>query len=115
MEQRASTYQALFLRSLQLEGVFPDDQTIRLVHLRHTDAAWQPDLSDLPDACRRDNPDLDSPTAVVEHIAEISTRFWLASACDRQLLHVAAAKVVAQRQAEIVAFLQGPAASRAGR
>ena len=31
MEQRASTYQALFLRSLQLEGVFPDDQTIRIV------------------------------------------------------------------------------------
>jgi hypothetical protein len=38
MEQRASTYQALFLRSLQLEGVFPDDQTIRVVQLRHTDA-----------------------------------------------------------------------------
>ena len=32
MEQRASTYQALFFRSLQLEGVFPDDQTIRVVH-----------------------------------------------------------------------------------
>ena len=115
MEQRASTYQALFFRSMQLEGVFPDDQTIRVIPLRHTDAAWQPDLSDLPEACRRDNPDLDSPTAVVEHIAEISTRFWLASACDRQLLHVAAAKVVAQRQEEIVAFLQGPAASRTGR
>jgi hypothetical protein len=53
MEQRASTYQALFLRSLQLEGVFPDDQTVRVVHLRHTDAAWQPDLSDLPEACRQ--------------------------------------------------------------
>ena len=39
MEQRASTYQALFFRSLQLEGVFPDDQTMRVVPLRHTDAA----------------------------------------------------------------------------
>ena len=51
-----------------------------------------------------------SPTAVVEHIAEISTRFWLALACDRHLLQVAAAKVVAQHQPEIVAFLHGPAA-----
>jgi predicted acylesterase/phospholipase RssA len=113
MEQRASTYQALFLRSMQLEGVFPDDQTVRVVPLRHTDAAWQPDLSDLPEACRQDNPGLDSPTAVVEHIAEISTRFWLASACDRHLLQVAAAKVVAQHQQEITEFLQGRVASGA--
>jgi hypothetical protein len=115
MEQRASTYQALFLRSLQLEGVFPDDQTIRVVQLRHTDAQWQPDLSDLPAACRQEDPPLDSPTAVVERIAEISTRFWLESACDRELLHVAAAKVVAQHQEEITAFLQGPTVGRAGR
>ena len=113
MEQRASTYQALFFRSMQLEGVFPDDQTMRVVPLRHTDAQWQPDLSDLPAVCRQENPPLDSPTAVVEHIAEISTRFWLASACDRQLLQVAAAKVVAQHQQEIVAFLQGRVASGA--
>jgi Patatin-like phospholipase len=109
MEQRASTYQALFLRSLQLEGVFPDPQTVRVVHLRHADAAWQPDLGDLPEVCRTADPPLDSPTAVVEHIAEISTRFWLASACDRQLLTAAAAKVVAQHHQEIMAFLEGPA------
>jgi Patatin-like phospholipase len=115
MEQRASTYQALFLRSMQLEGVFPDDQTVRVVPLRHTDAVWQPDLNDLPAVCRQENPPLDSPTAVVEHIAEISTRFWLASACDRQLLQVAAAKVVAQHQQEIAAFLQGPLAGGAVR
>jgi hypothetical protein len=100
---------------MQLEGVFPDDQTVRVVHMRHTDAQWQPDLSDLPEACRQEAPALDSPTAVTEHLAEISTRFWLASACDRQLLHVAAAKVVAQRQEEILTFLQGPAASGVAR
>jgi len=115
MEQRASTYQALFFRSLQLEGVFPDDQTIRTVQLRHTDAEWQPDLSDLPAACRQENPPLDSPTAVVERIAEISTRFWLASACDRQLLAAAAAKVVAQNQQEILTFLGGHAAGGTAR
>jgi hypothetical protein len=115
MEQRASTYQALFFRSLQLEGVFPDPQTIRTLPLRHTDAAWRDDLSDLPAACRQETPPLESPTAVVERIAEISTRFWLASACDRQLLAAAAAKVVAQNQQEIVEFLEGSAAGGAVR
>jgi Patatin-like phospholipase len=112
MEQRASTYQALFFRSLQLEGVFPDDQTIRIVFLRHADAVWRDDLSDLPAACRQETPPLDSPTAVAERIAEISTRFWLASACERQLLASAAAKVVAQHQAEILTFLDGSAGGR---
>jgi hypothetical protein len=46
---------------------------------------------------------------VVERIAEIPTRFWLASACDRELLTVAATKVVAQRQAEILEMLEAPA------
>ncbi len=113
MEQRASTYQALFFRTLQFEGVIPDDQTIRVVPLRHTDAQWQPDLRDLPEACRQEDPPLASPTAVAERLAEISTRFWLASACDRQLLQVAAAKVVAQHQQEITEFLQGRVASGA--
>jgi len=115
MEQRASTYQALFFRSLQLEGVFPDDQTIRTLPLRHTDAAWRDDLSDLPAECRHETPPLDAPTAVVERIAEISTRFGLASACDRQLLAAAAAKVVAQHQHEILTFLEGDAAGGAAR
>jgi hypothetical protein len=115
MEQRASTYQALFFRSLQFQGVFPDNQTVRLVHLRHTDAQWQPGLSDLPAVCRKEDPPLDSPTAVVERIAEISTRFWLASECDRQLLQVAAAKVVAQNQQEILTFLGGYPEGRAAR
>ena len=96
------------LHNRVMAGRFPWSRAALAVQLRHTDAVWQPNLSDLPDVCRQDNPGLDSPTAVVEHIAEISTRFWLASACDRQLLQVAAAKVVAQRQGEITAFLQGP-------
>jgi hypothetical protein len=115
MEQRASTYQALFFRSLQLEGVFPDDQTIRIVFLRHADAEWREDLSDLPEACRDETPPLTSPTAVAERIAEISTRFWLASACERQLLAAAAAKVVAQHQQEILTFLEGRVVGGAAR
>ncbi|MFI5342514.1 MAG: hypothetical protein ACHQ7N_22105, partial [Candidatus Methylomirabilales bacterium] len=107
MEQRATAYQSLFFRSLQIEGVFPDNQTAHVIFLRHTDATWQEDLSDLPEACRNESPPLDSPTAVVERIAEIPTRFWLASECNRQLLVTAATKVVAQNQQEIEDFLAG--------
>jgi hypothetical protein len=52
---------------------------------------------------------------VTERLAEIPTRFWVGSACDRQLLQLAAAKVVAQHQPAILTFLQGPTASRAAR
>ena len=38
MEERATTYQALFFRTLQIEGVFPDQKTITVIALRHTDA-----------------------------------------------------------------------------
>jgi hypothetical protein len=107
MEQRATAYSALFFRGMQIEGVFPDDQTLHVIFLRHIDAQWKDDLSDLPEACRQESPPLDSPTAVVERIAEIPTRFKLKSECDRQLLMSAAAKVVAQSRQEIEDFLAG--------
>jgi predicted acylesterase/phospholipase RssA len=107
MEERATAYQALFFRSLQLEGVFPGSRTIRLVAVRHTDAQWSADLGDLPEACRGERPPLATAEAIQERIAEIPTRFWLASECDRQLLVTAAAKVVAQKRAEIQDFLAG--------
>jgi hypothetical protein len=107
MEERATAYMSLFFRGMQIEGVFPDNQTIRMIVLRHTDATWKDDLSDLPEVCRQESPPLDSPTAVVERIAEIPTRFKLTSECDRQLLTTAAAKVVAQNKREIEDFLAG--------
>jgi hypothetical protein len=116
MEERATSYWALFLRSMQIEGVFPDSQTVRVIVLRHIDAQWKDDLSDLPEVCREESPPLDSPTAVVERIAEIPTRFKLVSECDRQLLITAAAKVVAQNRQEIEDFLAGrPTAERSAR
>jgi hypothetical protein len=105
MEERASTYQALFFRSLQLEGVFPDERTVSVILLRHTDAQWRPDLSDLPPACRAETRAFRSPSDVVQRIAEIPTRLRLPSECDRQLLLTAADKVVAQRKAAILGFL----------
>jgi Patatin-like phospholipase len=112
MEERASAYQALFFRSLQLEGVIPDEETLRVIPLRHVDADWAPDLSDLPAACRGEKA-LDSPEAVRERISEIPTRLRRKSPCDRQLLTTAAAKVVRQRRAEIAAFLDGRASASA--
>jgi hypothetical protein len=80
---------------------------VRVIVLRHTDAEWNADLSDLPEACRAEHPLLASPQAVKERIAEIPTRFWLPSECDRALLVTAAAKAVAQKEQAILNFLAG--------
>jgi hypothetical protein len=106
MEERATAYWSLFYRSLQLEGVFPDDTTLRIILLNHDRAKWEEDLSDLPEACRNETPPLTSPEEVQERIAELPTKFVMASECDRQLLHTAAAKVVAQNQQAIQDFLE---------
>ena len=109
MEERATDYWSLFYRSLQLEGVFPADTTLRIILLNHDHAQWEEDLSDLPEACRHETPPLTSPEEVQERIAELPTKFVMDSECDRQLLRTAAAKVVAQNQQAITDFLKEPA------
>jgi predicted acylesterase/phospholipase RssA len=108
MEERATTYQALFFRTLQLEGVFPDSKTITVISLRHTEAKWAADMSDLPPACKAEREPLQSPEAIRERIAEIPTRLDLPSECDRQLLVTAAAKLVAEYRDAILTFLNRP-------
>jgi len=108
MEERASTYSALFFRSLQLEGVFPDSKTMNAIVLRHTDAQWASDMSDLPPACKAEPKPLTSPQAVKERIAEIPTALSLPSKCDRELLVAAATKLVAEHRDAILEFLNGP-------
>jgi hypothetical protein len=105
MEERATTYQSLFFRSLQLEGVFPDSRTVSAIVLRHTDARWAADMSDLPPACKAEPKPLASPEAVRERIAEIPTALTLPSECDRQLLVAAANQLVAERRDAILKFL----------
>jgi hypothetical protein len=56
MEERATAYWSLFYRSLQVEGIFPDDKTLRIIFLNHESAQWEEDLSDLPEACRNEEP-----------------------------------------------------------
>jgi hypothetical protein len=109
MEERATTYQALFFRTLQLEGVFPDQRTLTVIVFRHTHARWAADLSDLPPACREAGRSFASPEAVNEHIAEIPTALKLPSECDHQLLTTAAAKLVAEHRDAILEFVNRPA------
>jgi hypothetical protein len=63
-------------------------------------------LSDLPESCRKENVNWKSPKDVGEHLAGIVTRLWLESTCDRDLVVTAAAKVVAQNESTIQAFLK---------
>jgi len=107
MEERATAYWSLFYRSLQVEGVFPDDTTLRIIFLNHESAQWEEDLSDLPEACRNEKPPLSLPEDVQQRISELPTKFVIVSECDRQLLHAAAAKVVEQNRQAIEDFLAG--------
>ena len=107
MEERAITYQALFFRTLQLEGVFPDTKTFQVVLIRHTDAKWAADLSDLPASCRSELVPMKTQEDVTNRISEIPTRLGLASECDRDLLYVAAQKLVAEHRDEILRYLNG--------
>src|SRR5262245_17784649 len=105
MEERASTYQALFFRTLQIEGVFPNQKTVSLVLLRHTDAKWAADLSDLPPACKAEPEPLKTIEEVRERISEIPTRLLLQSECDRELLKAAAVKLVDEHRGTILDFM----------
>jgi hypothetical protein len=112
MEERATAYQALFFRSLQIEGAFPDERSMLVLRLRHIDARWRDDLADLPQACRDDAKPPKTPAEVTERLAEIPTRLNISSLCDKALLRAAAYKLVAQHRQEILDFLdESPAAS----
>jgi hypothetical protein len=52
---------------------------------------------------------------VVERIAQIPTRFYIPSKCDRQLLAAAATKLVAQHRAAILEFMDAPVRSAPSR
>ncbi len=104
MEERATAYRFWFFRTLQRQGVM--SARIEAISLRHTDAEWQEDLSDLPDSCRKEGVKWKVRKEVVSRLAGIPTRLWLASTCDRDLALTAAAKVVAQNEGKIRAYLE---------
>jgi hypothetical protein len=108
MEERATTYRGMLLRTLQMLGVFPNEQTIQVILLRHMDAEWRPDMSDLPADCQDETPKLQFPEEVRQRLSEIPTRLRIMSECDRALLTVSAAKVVTQNRTKILEFLEEP-------
>lgn len=106
MEERAITYRVLFAEVARREGLLPESANMLIVPVRHIDAQWDEDLSDLPESCRKENPPLSKPKEVVSRLAKIVTRLWLNSSCERDLVLVAARKVVAQKESAIRAFLE---------
>jgi predicted acylesterase/phospholipase RssA len=106
MEERATAYRSWFFRIAQRQDLLPDPSRLGLITLRHTDAEWKDDLSDLPESCRNNESNMKKPREVVRRLAGIATRLWLASPCDRDLTLVAAAKVVAQNEEKIKRFLE---------
>jgi hypothetical protein len=106
MEERATAYRAWFFRVAQRQGLIPGPSQLGLITLRHTDAEWKEDLSDLPESCREKEGKLKQPREVVRRLAGIATRLWLASPCDRDLTIAAGAKVVAQNEEKIKRFVE---------
>lgn len=104
MEERATAYRQFFFRMAQREGVLSDQ--IKLISLRHTDAEWNEDMSDLPDSCRKEEVIWKVRKEIVARLAGIPTRLWLASPCDRDLALAAAEKVVAQNEDKIRQLLE---------
>ena len=106
MEERATAYRSWFFRIAQRQGLLPDQSRMRLITLRHTDADWKEDLSDLPESCLSTDRTMTKPREVVRRLAGIATRLWLASPCHCDLTIAAAAKVVAQNEEKIRGFVE---------
>jgi hypothetical protein len=109
MEQRANAYQSMVWHILQSQQiVLPDESTIKILVLRHTDDVW-PDSSrpTLPDACQGEQSKLANKEDVRERLALVPTKFKLTSDCDKALLREAAIRVVEKNKDEIVKFLRG--------
>lgn len=108
MEERALAYRTLFVRTMTEQGVLPDESRLKFLVLRHVDAVWKEDMSDLPKSCKDEKIKLTNPPMVTKRLASIATRLWLKSDCDRDLVAVAAAKLVEGKKDEILKFLQQP-------
>ena len=108
MEERALAYRTLYFRTMAEQGVLPDEKRLTFLTLRHIDAVWKEDMSDLPASCKDEKVKLANPPMVTKRLASVVTRLWLESDCDRDLVAMAAAKVVEARKGEILKFLQQP-------
>ncbi|HEY7531563.1 MAG TPA: patatin-like phospholipase family protein [Nitrospiraceae bacterium] len=108
MEERALAYRTLFFRTMAEQGVLPDESRFKFFQLRHIDAVWKDDMSELPESCKNEKVKLENPPMVKKRLASVVTRLWLKSDCDRDLVATAAAKLVEEKKDEILKFLQEP-------
>jgi predicted acylesterase/phospholipase RssA len=108
MEERALAYRILYFRTMAEQGVLPDESQLKFLQLRHVDAVWNEDMSDLPPSCKDEKVKLANPPMVKKRLASVVTRLWIESNCDRDLVAMAAAKLVDARKDEILKFLQQP-------
>jgi predicted acylesterase/phospholipase RssA len=106
MEERALAYRTLYFRTMTEQGILPDQSRLTFLQLRHIDAVWKDDMSDLPASCKDEKEKLENPPMVTKRLASVVTRLWLSSDCDRDLVAMAAAKLVEARKDEILKFLQ---------
>ena len=61
-----------------------------------------------PESCKNEKVKLTNPLMVQKRLASVVTRLWLESDCDRDLVSMAAVKLVEAKKAEIQQFLQQP-------
>ncbi len=108
MEERALAYRILYFRTMTEQGVMPDESRLKFLQLRHIDAVWKDDLSDLPESCKKEKVKLANPVMVTKRLASVVTRLWLESDCDRDLVAMAAVKLVEAKKDVILKFLQEP-------
>ena len=107
MEQRANAYQSAIWHILQNQNILlPDDNTIKVIPIRHTDDVWPVDLKKhIPQECAGDADSLKEKKDVIQRLALMPTLFELKSECDRALLKESAKLAVEQHKDEILGFL----------
>jgi predicted acylesterase/phospholipase RssA len=107
MEQRANAYQSMVWHILQSQHiVLPDESTIKVIVLRHTDDVWTDPKTDLPEACRSEAASFKRKEDIRERLAMFPTLFKIGSECDKALLRTAAERVVEKKKDEIVSFFR---------
>jgi predicted acylesterase/phospholipase RssA len=99
-EERALAYRALFIRMAYHQNLLPGTEIVG-IRLKHTDAQWKEDLSDLPESCRKEGVEWKSPRDVTRHVSGVVTRLFLKSTCDQDLVIQSAQKVIAQHEPQI--------------
>jgi hypothetical protein len=113
MEQRAQAYQLMLWTVLRADAarrdantggqVVPDTDHLRVIYLRHTDAAA---YMDVPAACDIDGSGAERTQRLRIRLSQIPTRFKIDAKCDTPLLAAAAKTLVDRERARIVEFFK---------